>query len=267
MPTRGTGKLPLPRHRWWMYSTQAVGSPTLQSTRRGGGQNSGPCAQREAGRAGFEPAKPDGLYPCTPNRQSSVYCLWSLEQLVCPLISSGVRLARVIKKALDEVVARAFPCQPLTGGRQGPAPRLSQRGPGGSRTCLAMYSKPAVERVLANRRSCDQRRYDALPLSYSAAFLPVAWRDSNPQPSASEACTPNRQSVCVLNRGDEGLARDSPQGNRTRFMPCRHACSPARSWTPRRQSPRYLQESNEGFAEKRFFSAVRVSDLRSLIVD
>lgn len=64
----------------------------------------------------------------------------------------------------------------------GPASSFLRRGPAGSRTWVAMYSTPAVEcvRLLVvmqlwktkrDRRSCDQRIYGALPLSYGPAWI------------------------------------------------------------------------------------------------
>ena len=41
-------------------------------------------------------------------------------------------------------------------------------GPGGNRTCIAMYSKPAVECVLVSQRSCASETYGELPLLHSA---------------------------------------------------------------------------------------------------
>jgi hypothetical protein len=75
--------------------------------------------------------------------------------------------------------AERFPDPSLTGDKRGPAPQFEKRGPGGIRTCKAMYSAPAVECVFVyvsvvkgDRRGVDQRLNAALPLSY-ASELPL----------------------------------------------------------------------------------------------
>lgn len=64
-----------------------------------------------------------------------------------------------------------------------------------------MYSTPAVECVSDCLKRTDEGvirgLYGALPLSYSATLDESRWWDSNPQPPAFKACTPNRQSVCI----------------------------------------------------------------------
>ena len=67
---------------------------------------------------------------------------------------------------------------------------------------IAMYSAPTVERgsFIMDRRGIDQSVSGALPLSYGAsAIRGLRRRDSNPQPPAPEACTPDRQSVLFSN--------------------------------------------------------------------
>ena len=83
---------------------------------------------------------------------------------------------------------------------QVPAPCVSSRGPGGNRTCLAMYSTTAVERVSVCIKRTDEgvaRGLRALPLSYGAAVFSSAGGTRTHNHGIRSACTPNRQSVCI----------------------------------------------------------------------
>jgi hypothetical protein len=82
-----------------------------------------------------------------------------------------------------------------------------------------MYSSRQSGCIRKIDEGVTQRRYGALPLELRRCALCELRRwDSNPQPPAFEACTPNRQSIFVFKwRRRDG--QRLPHGNRTRHPP------------------------------------------------